>query len=422
MARHRGKQTRKNAAAVQEQEPARAVIGTISPIGVKEDGRMYFASSTGQIVTASRLPYTGMRSVLNSLSSPDSDVEAFIREESADPDEIRARMSSELPAAGAKCLRALSRMKEKGLYAPTVGALRNLILNRLPINLGWPLDVLLDMAMGMDGMHPWDADIPDDIWIAAIELVMYQNHREAYMDLGRPEQWGVFVGRDFETIWLFVYLLTYGRSCFADMGTMRAEFEKTYARASLIRELDSQLRAAMSSTEAQRQDYEKRLAARSGELSELHTANARLERENLKLRNKLEIMEAAAAESEPATDGFEMDSELEADAMETFRYPLPETNILFVGGHPRLQTKLKAMHPKWKFVTVRMSYSLLDDNLNSKFVFFYTGHLSHKLFDKVRDSLGDVPAAYVSSQNMTRLHDEMGRAYDAYCAAQDSGA
>lgn len=411
--------TQSKPAPVPSDEP-KVVLTRISPVGV-HDGRMYYASDKGLIMTVSRLPYLALRSVIGNLEDTSSGVYAYVtaNAEDHDAERVKADMTAHLEPAGKKCERAFRRLKEKGLYASTAAGLRKLMGDVLPTNLGWPMDVILDMNLGLSGLEEWDAEISDGTWLNAIELSVYLLHREAYMCSDDDSQWGLFVSRDVEFIWILAYLTTYGNALYMDMVGAKAEIDGAKMRIAQLALMSNTVEGLRSDLRAKDAEQERREAARSKELEELRTDNGRLSRENTKLKLRLELMEAGVAEAERESSQEPDVADLEFDGCQDvgsdYALVLPEDGVLFVGGHVRLQNKLKQLHPKWKFVTTRMSYSLLDDNLKARFVFLYTGHLSHKLFDKVRASLDCVPMAYVSSQNMARLHDEMLSAYNAYC-------
>lgn len=416
--------TKKNSnTATQAQEPVREkseVLTRIRPLGVQEDGRMYYQSDTGLLMTVSKMPYLSVRSILKSLEDENSSVYQYV--ESTNPDDgiekLRDDMRGRLEDAGKKCERALQRLKDKGLHRTSIDGLRVLMAETLPRNLGWPMDVVLDMNLGLTGLDDWDADIPDEFWLNAIELSVYLLQREAYLNSADSGQWGVYVSQNIEFIWILVYLTTYGNALYMDMKHAKSEIDAAKARVDEIFALKDVIDGLRAVIRQQSVDFGKKIESRASELESLRVDNGRLARENMKLKLKLELMEAAASESE-----FEANQEFDAADLEynqddkaddNFKMQLPEENILFVGGHVRLQNKLKQLHPKWKFVSTKMSYSLLDDNVKSRFVFLYTGHMSHKLFDKVRASLESVPMAYVTSQNMNLLHGEMLKAYNEY--------
>ena len=398
------------------------VLSRLSPIGLQRDGRMYYQSDDGTILTVSKMPYLALRSVLRYLEDKDSLVYEYLVAETKDGDiePVRQQLQAQLEPAGKKCERAFQRLKEKGLYANTISGLRNLMQNYLPVNLGWPMDIILDMNLGMTGLEGWDADISDSVWLNALELSVYLFQRESYLRSEDTIQWGLYVTQNIEFIWILTYLTAYGEALRFDMLHAKSEIDNAKTRVMQIAVLNDTIRSLESTIQSQADELSKKREQHDSELRGLRTDNGRLASENRKLKLKLELMESSIAEAE-----FEANQEFTAEDLEfdethaesdsgTYQFQLPEENVLFVGGHIRLQNKLRQLHPKWKFVTTKMSYSLLDDNVKSRFVFMYTGHLSHKLFDKVRQSLECVPMAYVTSQNLNLLHDEMLKAYNEY--------
>lgn len=400
------------------QVESNSMLARIQPVGVQEDGRMYYMSDMGHLLTVRRMPYLALRSISRSLENHDSSVYKFLLGETdaSKVNSVLENFHNKTSDSGKKCERAFERLKAKGLYTDKIRTLRDMIYDKLPLNLNWPLDVILDMSLGLNGMDEWDADIPDDVWLSAIELSMYMHHRQEYMDSGDELQWGLYVANDIEFLWMLVLLITYGNLLRRDMGLVQGEISQAKRRLEEIAIRDDNIANLEAELRANEISFDKTIERTQRECDALRSENVVLVRENKKLSAKFELMEASMiAADEEASQVFELDeSESDDVPVETFAYDLPESNVLFVGGHPRLQNKLKQLHPKWKFITTRMSYRLLDDNVNARFVFLYTGHMTHKLFDKVMDSLGTVPMAYVSSQNLTRLHMEMLRAYNEH--------
>ena len=89
---------------------------------------------------------------------------------------------------------------------------------------------------------------------------------------------------------------------------------------------------------------------------------------------------------------------------------LPQSNVLFLGGHQNMTKKLRQLYPNWTYVT--------DDqfnrrtNITQQTIFFWTGHSSHKMMRFVYSRL---PACaniiYVTATNLDRLTTEMQQGY-----------
>ena len=94
--------------------------------------------------------------------------------------------------------------------------------------------------------------------------------------------------------------------------------------------------------------------------------------------------------------------------------PLPETGIVFLGGHQRVIAKLKELHPKWIFMTdTSPKVNCLLSSTNSVHaVFVVTTYLSHGLYQHVEAAIGkDVPKFYVTSTNIELLEKDMQKQY-----------
>lgn len=94
--------------------------------------------------------------------------------------------------------------------------------------------------------------------------------------------------------------------------------------------------------------------------------------------------------------------------------PLPETGIVFLGGHQRVIAKLKELHPKWIFMTdtsPKMN-SLLSSTNSVNAVFVVSTYLSHKLYQHLEAAIGkDVPKFYVTATNIELLERNMQKQY-----------
>lgn len=94
--------------------------------------------------------------------------------------------------------------------------------------------------------------------------------------------------------------------------------------------------------------------------------------------------------------------------------PLPETGIVFLGGHQRVIAKLKELHPKWIFMTdtAPKMNSLLSSTNSVNAVFVVSTYLSHKLYQHLEAAIGkDVPKFYVTSTNIELLERDMQKQY-----------
>lgn len=92
--------------------------------------------------------------------------------------------------------------------------------------------------------------------------------------------------------------------------------------------------------------------------------------------------------------------------------PLPETDVVFMGGHINMVKKLKDAHPGWLFVdgTDRAFNPFAPPGL----IFFWDKHMSHPAWQRAMRLLGpDTVRVYLKSTNMDLLELEMARGYAA---------
>lgn len=89
---------------------------------------------------------------------------------------------------------------------------------------------------------------------------------------------------------------------------------------------------------------------------------------------------------------------------------LPESGVVFVGGHPNMLKKLRKDHPGWTFIG--SGDKTADLPAGPSMIFFYDQHLSHPVYHKIRKAAGpSVPKAYLKATNLDMLDAEMRRAW-----------
>lgn len=100
------------------------------------------------------------------------------------------------------------------------------------------------------------------------------------------------------------------------------------------------------------------------------------------------------------------DPSLQANLITEEPIVLPETEVLFLGGHWNMVKKIQQRHPGWLFIT--------DDQvpsapvINVRYVFYWTAHSSHKMMENIFKKLTpEAETIYVTATNMERLENEM---------------
>lgn len=327
----------------------------------------------------------------------------------------------------------LRRMRERGWYASNTGALWGLSAGSTPELVGHPIMAALlrfsDVAGLVDIRRPGHARneaIPDDVWLDAIELTMICCHKDEYIasmrDPGRWN-WTTTLRDDLPMIYFLVYLLT-ARGALRDL--VDEQRDVLVAADAQLSELSRDDDGMVSREEADAEIAAARERARAetdaarAEAARLRKYVVALEHANEDLIRASELVDGLLAASEAAGDDLSVftctDASEPSDASEGLPGPsevippeLPESGVVFLGGHTRVVRQLRQRHPGWRFVGDVSSAGALADGPTSSasVVFCWYRHLTHPTFDRVTAALPGVPVAYVSSTNIARLEAEM---------------
>ena len=177
-----------------------------------------------------------------------------------------------------------------------------------------------------------------------------------------------------------------------------AEIEKLTAQVENYR---SEAEKAQSTLAKERTDWHRQKKSYEGELW-------RLQKDNDELRALLESCdEQGEAEQETYEEG-------EA-ALPTVLPSLPESRIVFVGGHPNMVNKVKAIYPNWVYVDGDHSPEKATQFDKVIACFIAYKHIGHPLWASMMAAARsyDVPIFYVQYTNMERMLLDMRRSYAA---------
>lgn len=399
-----------------------AVVYMADERGVGPDGSRLWPAERFKVLklsAMSSMPGTVLRDMLGWLEQGDTNpAYAYIAELVGEPDTAVGLLRKEIKTRPDKTGKALAALKRKGLHADTAEGLRQLIDKKRPWVSTVEFDSLLDMACGMYGVEVWDCALTERDWRYAIELVMIHRHPVEFYDHASSMQWGLFVEQDYRLIWMLVYLCGYAHTVSAICQENRATVDQAHGIVTMMDGFQEDMSRCLSEKDALEARLAEAEAALKSAEKPFRSRIAELEAENRKLRRAVKSLEAAerasmtvGAASEPSGDDaeFDLDAGMAATQEEhdSVEGALPDTGVLFVGGHPSLQAKLRAMHPKWKFMAPEASYKSLDDNMALSVIYVFTKHLSHKLYDKVKRTYPDVPIVYVRASNLDKLETNM---------------
>lgn len=92
---------------------------------------------------------------------------------------------------------------------------------------------------------------------------------------------------------------------------------------------------------------------------------------------------------------------------------LPDSDVVFLGGHSRMINKLKQIYPKWTYVNDD-DYKMNTTGYPGKVLFFWANHISHGMQEKIYCEHGkETPIVYVKATNIDLLQREMKLGYKA---------
>lgn len=115
---------------------------------------------------------------------------------------------------------------------------------------------------------------------------------------------------------------------------------------------------------------------------------------------------------EAAADGDIISLEDTSDeASDADNIELPESGVIFLGGHSGVIQKVKALHPGWMFFNLN-EYRTPNFPQNAKVAFYHYEHTSHKVGEMFYARVGrDVPLVYLKATNIAQMEREMKRGY-----------
>ena len=339
---------------------------------------------------------------------------------------------------------ALKRLKEKGLYAKTLQEMIRIAQQkdlqgviRMIQLLYAQARLVITVGNGLDG-----AEFSDGIYLAAIDMAMQLFRTDAF------DSDAMYAGALLDALPQIYfcaifhhYVLTVNeavrhqgeamdklaqatdafggldkvlRDLYADADTLSAEHQAETKK--LLDRFAAEKDAVAKKLEQARQRAEQAEAANKPLERRLHDAQERadaLEQAKGDLARRLEAAEAELRKEK--ADAAALRDRLDAHELPV----LPETGILFLGGATNFVKKLSQRHPGWTFVDDDSSDAFDIGSVDA--ILCYTGHLSHKRYNKASDAArrDGIPFGYVPAiTNVDKLELEMRRTYAGLLAKE----
>lgn len=183
----------------------------------------------------------------------------------------------------------------------------------------------------------------------------------------------------------------------AKSAQKRAEQNKTTVK---LERLQAQLNAEKARSKEQAERFRTEL---DRIISENKSNELKLQRQLQEAADELELYRSIEKQEEQV-------DEILGDIAELMS--LPESGLVFCGGHPNLVAKMRQIHRGWRFIS---SVSEVPEPLQADYVFCYAKHMSHKLQYKLKRWYSGT-IMYCDGTNLDMLHNSMRRVLTAYAS------
>lgn len=124
-----------------------------------------------------------------------------------------------------------------------------------------------------------------------------------------------------------------------------------------------------------------------------------------RLRMKVDLLQASLGRSPIAAD-------IPVEELLT----LPESGVVFVGGHTKLVQRLRVKYPDWTFYSGVKHSTYIT---HAAVTFMYTDYMKHAVYYAYREHGPNAPILYISGVNLDILEEDMRRQYTQLRRSQD---
>lgn len=332
---------------------------------------------------------------------------------------------------------AIKCLKRKGLYARNLTEMVQICENK---KLNDTLTGLRLLQSCMGGIYYNDNgtdQFSEKAWEAGIELAIYDHEKKRMFS---RDLYGPLLEPNITSIYLYTILASYGLDLSStitkhvarvdildniakEYGGFEKAFSKLYQEVNRynggIDAVTRQIIKAAEDTMAQKQkEWESCRDSLENDLKRARKETLPLYAKNNALQNQLEDLQKQCDEKDneirrltALLDEKEKRISELAGQIEPESLPdIPNTGIVFIGGHTNMVKKLANAHPEWTFIDG-------NDKDFPEFkkplcVFFWDKHLSHPVFHRAKSFMpAGTPVVYLKSTNPERLKQEMKQGY-----------
>lgn len=348
----------------------------------------------------------------------------------------RVQLKRAYERTSARLAHAVKRLKQKGLYMPSVKAISELVLDDSRPDIQSTVGLLGCLLGGPEtkgalwGHEGYDG-LTDEEYEKAIELVMFLTEPDTVYS---KNMYAPLLDKHIREIYAAVVLIhyaTYQKKLlddeFKDQTRINEAIEEYggYERALAIisadmaeikRTAEEKLRLEtekiQTATSERETDLEKRVRTAEKRVkrseTELASAERRISEQSAEikaLRGKIAEMEIALEHRNEQLSGMiaaipETDAELP---------DLPD-DVLVIGGHQNVIARFRTKYPKWRYI--HGHDKKCDDIAQPACVFLLPVDLSHSVQHRALSMISpDTPVIKIDSTNVDRMETDMKKAY-----------
>lgn len=257
-----------------------------------------------------------------------------------------------------------------------------------------------------------DSPISEDTWKAAIEFLVFNNDPELYRS---DDYVALFLEQHITELYFTVLMVHFSQMYINNVYPIVHGGASANNQQALLDEIEE--------LKAQKSKLEKKVFELKGDLAEeknkMADMNKQHRREMLSRDAEIRALNKLLQEEDPieAEEPIVTTDELEEPCIETDHpfteqelMDLPETGVMFLGGHQNIHKALINFFPDWQYIRV-------DDNTFTvpkacKVVFCWYNHVTHSAYQRLKKYMSkDIPLCYVTATNPDRLILEMKELY-----------
>lgn len=317
--------------------------------------------------------------------------------------------------------RTFERLLSKGICFETAGHMLSTLLRDLNL-------------LGFAGMIPEiqePVELTPEDWYSAMDMVVANHHPEAIDDLNCMNLAGIISANKNE-FWAIMINTINGRrrerslverSKYLQQERIIGQAIKLEDQKELLEKIDVlqlRLEKANKDRNQKEEEWSQKLNASQKELLAAEASHRKEVKELTDRLNAAEREISILREAWINTNGDYDDDATEErepafseEEIETPDIKLPESGVLFLGGHVNLTNKLKQKYPGWTFLGDE-EIALACSDRNVDVCFCWSKHLSHRAQRAVRRNIKEsYSIVYVESTNLARLEAEMKSGYAA---------